>query len=166
MRAIASAPSVLVFAQWSRSKAHTPSWWKTRLEITFEFPGCRCLAHESLAVDVIAQIKRSYQHKNRFLAAAVRRGVQPAIRSNRTVDENESEGIYQGYYMRVGAIGHESNHWIGQTLQDARDNIERAGELFLGDKQGFHYDVEWSHGRVVNCGSPWANASALDSVLP
>lgn len=105
------------------------------------------------------------RRNNPFLRAAIRRGFTPTASSARLPAEAEQAGEYRGYYMKVGSLRASLNYWIGHALEDARRNIERAGDLFLSDATGYDYDIEYSFGVEASDGSPWANLSSCDSVV-
>lgn len=85
--------------------------------------------------------------------------VAASIASQQDLDELEQAGRFPGYYLRCQNTD-KTNHWLGESLDEARANLDRVADRFLAESFGWRYDIEYSHGRVVNSSIPWANVSA------
>lgn len=103
--------------------------------------------------------RRLHVIDNPFLASALRRGHLRQLDPTQLPAQAEQAGAYRGYYLRC-ADGH--NHWIGETLNVARGNFKLACDRFLNVRNGFDYDVEYSHGWTVDGSTPWNNLNSTE----
>lgn len=90
------------------------------------------------------------------------RSVSTVFPTTLSVSEAEQRALYPGYYLRVA---NGQNFWFGRTLSVARGNFDRITCLMLSAECGWQYDIEYSHGQVLDGGSPWANLSAEERFI-
>ena len=106
--------------------------------------------------------RRLHAIDNPFLASALRSGRVRLDDPTILPAQAEQAGAFRGFYLRT-ADGH--NHWLGETLSAARANFKPAADRFVTQQCAWDYDIEWSHGRVVEGSTPWDNVSVIESFV-
>lgn len=107
-------------------------------------PVQQTLLAQSVSLDPDAILVRTFREQ----------GVSPIFQTELKTVEAEQRALYPGFYIRCA---NGVNRWIGATMTDAQQYIDRSAAEIQQMTHGMYYEIEYSFGHNAGGASPWAN---------